>query len=352
MRHLAQDNDWIHPLTLDPSKIMTTPPGTASLDPSTQPVTANSTSDESHYHAGPTFPMMGNPQTEFTSGLPFGQYNDAAMLGGLLNSTSMHMIRPQNMTVKEDSPTPFAFNVPPENSSTVQYQPAWNPWIPSNPGQPFQHHVEYPPSSAVASHEAYPYPQTGNPHKVLPLTAHHQHMMQLQQVPQTFRMNTATTMSSTASSELVTNHKKPPFHGFFASTPPNDLVQRSYTAVPPSSSYASQTFGMGQYPQRPPTMGYPATPLGMQPTMGYPITPLGIQPTMGYPVTPLDSRSRGVVVVQSLSTDGESRSPDDVEMTSGVNPEAEGDAVGRAGAKQVKKREPKMGPNFLTRLYE
>lgn len=434
MQQLPQELGWIHPFALDHPKITNTPLlGTASFDPMNQPMTANSMlthpvtasslSDESRHHVDTApFPMtlMGSTQQQgFPSGFSFpsmhlgSQCNNS--LGGLLNPTTMNMLRPQQ-TVKEDSPTPFAFSVPPE-PYFGDAQPPWNPWVHSNNGYPSliqqpQSYNGYPSPSGVAQHESYPYPQTGNPHKVLPLTAHHQQLMQ-QQFPHAFRTSTATTMSSTTSSELVANQAKKPqagLYGFYASTPPNDLVQRSFSTVAPAFptpiSYASDAFVTPQYQRRQPTTGYPGTPLGPQQQMipAYPGTPLGPQqqtiptypgtpldsqrqiiPTypgtpldsqrqppmvaypitprhpqehstmVGYPITPLDShRSRGVVVVQSLSTDGESRSPEDVEMSSGskacVVPEEE--MIGKAGRKQKKRSEPKVGPNFLTKLYE
>lgn len=431
MQEIPQDLGWIHPFAIDPFKIVNTPPGTADFDPMNQPMTANSMlthsvtasslSNESRHHVDtapfPTTMMGSTQQQEFAPAFSVpsmhlgSQYGNS--LGGLLNPT-MNMLRPQQ-TVKEDSPTPFAFSVPPE-PSFGDAQPPWNPWVYSDIGYPSliqqpQPYNGYPSPSAVANHESYPYPQTGNPHKVLPLTAHHQQLLQ-QQFPHAFRTSTATTMSSTTSSELVANHAKKPqaaTYGFYASTPPNDLVQRSFSTVAPAfltpNSYASDTFVTPQYQQQHSTTAYPGTPLvpqqqspayfgtpldaqrqtiptypgkpldsqrqtfptypgtpldGQQrPTMiAYPITPRfpQEQSTMvGYPITPLDShRSRGVVVVQSLSTDGESRSPDDVEMSneSKACVVAEEETTRSAGRKQKKRSEPKVGPNFLTKLYE
>lgn len=149
-------------------------------------------------------------------------------------------------------------------------------------------------------------------------------------------------------------------YGFYASTPPNDLVQRSFSTVAPAYtspvSYASDTIVTPQYQLRQSTSLYPVTPLGRpQPIPTYPGTPLDSQrqsTIVEYPITPLDTHgSRRVVVVQSLSPDDvESRLPDDVEMASSkicVDEDA-----GKSGRKGKKRGEGKMGPNFLTKLYE
>ncbi|GHJ85918.1 hypothetical protein NliqN6_2320 [Naganishia liquefaciens] len=104
----------------------------------------------------------------------------------LLNTLPQHK--------REETPTPFAFNLPP--AAPVQSRRTFS-WDPVHTAYGIPSHRPTPNQSPVTITQAHPYPQYGNPLSVSPLS----HYQRLQLVPAENRFDTATTVNSRSSSD-------------------------------------------------------------------------------------------------------------------------------------------------------
>jgi hypothetical protein len=274
-------DDWSRPITVNPGNL-TTPTRTTTV--LTQSTTSNTLPGPQQFWGNPVN-MRGfqsfaacAPSYEQNIRVPFGIANSGF---GLV---------PQK---REDSPSPFAFNLPPATPA----QPTW-PWIPSSTAHSSH---PYPQTTAYATPETA-YPQYGNPSKVVPMS-YHQH---LQLVPPG-RSNTGTTMGSRSSDEVVQGK------GDLCSTPTQSSQAGSFAYTSPTSSSTQQ-----------------------------------ITPTHSFQ---LASPASGSITSTSSSRDlepsNESRRPPVM-----VSPRAVGPPMTGGTPRKKKRTESKTGPNFLTKLYE
>lgn len=303
------NEDWARPITVNPGNL-TTPTRPTTLAPLTQSTTPKKMPGPQQYW-GNAF-SMGLSQQSYTTcapAVPYGLQSSTIVPFGMANSAFTTV--PQQK--REDSPSPFAFNVP--HGTPAQQHQSW-PWVPSNTAHSSftQPTTAYPP--AYANPEMCVYPQYGNPHKVVPMS-YRQH---LQLVPPAIRSNTATTMGSRSSSEVVSACQGTPSYVVY--TIPNHVGQAS---VPSSLAYASSASSND-------THTHFDTPQSLTQSV---TSPESASVTSG------DDSFREDV---EMSSNGGSRRPP---MTAVGSP-----TVLETTPRKKKRADPRTGPNFLTKLFE
>lgn len=304
----SSDEDWARPITVNPGNL-TTPIRMTTLAPLTQSTTPNTIPGNQQYwgHAigmrndHPSYMKYAPPAVyaATTAKIPFGMTSSA--------TSTMSQQR------REESPNPFAFNLPPE--TPPQHHQTWS-WVPSNTAYPNPTHppVAHPPSFAsTASTEAYAYPQYGNPLNVSPMSYH----QRLQLVPPEIRSNTASTMDSRSSSEMISACQGTP--GYAVYSPPNRVA----IAAPSSLAYESSTSFT----------------------------------TTQTPLTTSQSSSQFVTSPVTRSVKSANDSLPDIEMSGNEasrRPPIDTKETAKSSTTSPKKRrsDTKTGPNFLTKLYE
>lgn len=302
----SSEDDWARPIIVNPGNLIT-PIRQTTLPPLTQSATSNAIPGP-HHCWGHAIGMR-NDHTSYreyahpavyastTARIPFGMTNSAS-------STKSQQRR-------EDSPNPFAFNLPSE--TPPQHHQTWS-WVPPSCPHPTRPPVAHPTSLAsTASTVACAYPQYGNPLNVSPMSYH----QRLQLVPSEIRFNTASTMDSRSSSEMISAGQGT--RGYAVYSPPNRVA----IAAPSSLAYESSTSFT----------------------------------TLQTPLTASQSPSQFVTLPVPRNVESATDSlpdivlsDDDANRQQPINTQE----TAKSSTTSPKKRrnDTKTGPNFLTKLYE